>query len=272
MFDHLDPQCCTANLAAGGKEEALRALAKLAAGSPLCNGISTDTILREMSAREQQGSTGFGREIAIPHARLEGMSGFLLYLAVAPKGIDFDAIDRKKVKLFCVILGPKEEVQEHIKALSAVSGVLRRPGVVRELLAAPSPVALVESFQRHTRGNGQSVAATRKMKLVLVILYLDEFLYDILEFFIEEGIAGATVIDSSGMGEYISNIPLFAEFIGFMKQNKNHSKTILALVPETRVDAVVEGIEGITGDLDKKQGAMIIALDVSLYKGTMKMM
>ena len=98
------------------------------------------------------------------------------------------------------------------------------------------------------------------------------FLNDILEFFIEAGVDGATVIESFGMGEYISNIPLFADFIGFMQKNKNQSRTILALVPEDRVQELVEGIEEITGDLDKKQGAMVLALDVPFYKGTMRML
>ena len=57
-----------------------------------------------------------------------------------------------------------------------------------------------------------------------------------------------------------------------MKANRNHSRTILALVPEDRVQEIVDGIEAITGDLDKKQGAMVMALDVPFYKGTMQML
>ena len=57
-----------------------------------------------------------------------------------------------------------------------------------------------------------------------------------------------------------------------MQKNKNQSRTILALVPEERVQQIVEGIEEITGDLDKKQGAMVYVVDVPFYKGTMKML
>ena len=57
-----------------------------------------------------------------------------------------------------------------------------------------------------------------------------------------------------------------------MQKNKNQSRTIIALVPEGRVEAIVEGIEEITGDLDKKQGAMVYVVDVPFYKGTMKML
>ena len=110
------------------------------------------------------------------------------------------------------------------------------------------------------------------MKLLILTLYVEDFIYSILEFFIQEGVEGANILESFGMGQYISNIPLFADFIGFMKESKNRSKTILALIPEDRIDSIIQGIEDITGDLDKKQGAMIMTLDVSFYKGTMKMM
>ena len=89
---------------------------------------------------------------------------------------------------------------------------------------------------------------------------------------IEEGIDGATILESSGMGHYISNIPLFASFIGFMNEDRNRSNTILATVPESRVERMVKGIEEITGDLDKTQGAMIMVMDVAFSKGSMKMM
>ncbi|MFW6229278.1 MAG: hypothetical protein ACOC2V_07435, partial [Alkalispirochaeta sp.] len=114
--------------------------------------------------------------------------------------------------------------------------------------------------------------ATRVMKLMLVNLYVDEFLYRVLELFIEEGIEGATILESAGMGQYISNVPLFADFIGFMNESKHKSKTILALVPEEHVDELIDGIEEITGDLDKKQGAMVLVLDVAKYRGSMGML
>ena len=92
------------------------------------------------------------------------------------------------------------------------------------------------------------------------------------EFFIEEGIDGATVLESSGMGHYISNIPLFASFIGFMNEDKNRSRTIVAMVPENKVNDIIQGIERITGDLDKKEGAMVFTVDASFHKGSMRML
>lgn len=74
------------------------------------------------------------------------------------------------------------------------------------------------------------------------------------------------------MGTYISAIPIFASFLGFMREDRNQSKTILFVVPEDREKRIIAGIESITGNLDKKEGAMIITTEISLMRGTMELM
>lgn len=254
------------------KEEVVRALADLATGSPLLKDLSSETIYEQLMERESQGSTGFGNEIAIPHARIEGMEEFLLYIAVSKRGVEFDAMDKKRVKVFFVILGPAEQVNEHLKILASVSRMLGHTNLKKELLGANTRTVVYETFVKNiAEGTGQK-KEKQKMKALFIILFIDDFLNEILEFFIQAGIDGATIIDSFGMGEYISNVPLFATFIGFMNENKTRSKTLLTMIPEDREKDILEGIEEITGDLDKKQGAMIITMDVSFYKGSMKML
>ena len=66
--------------------------------------------------------------------------------------------------------------------------------------------------------------------------------------------------------------PSLQGFLSFMNDRTNRSKTIQALIPDESISDVVEGIEAITGDLDKKQGAALFVTAVSLWKGTMKML
>ena len=267
-----DIKSCSCGIKAKKKDDVLKKLAKLAVKSDKLKGFSENEIYTKLIERENQGSTGFGNEIAIPHARIKGMEEFLLFIVTDTKGVEFDTLDKKKVRLIFVILGPEESVNEHLQILASISRAMSREKVKKELLGVSSEAALVEVFLKNTMEKEESSVTKQKMKLMLLVLYLDEFLYHILEFFIQEGIEGATIIDSSGMGEYISSIPLFATFIGFMNEKKNHSKTIMVLIPENKEADIVEGIERITGDLDKKEGAMILTTDISLYKGSMKMM
>lgn len=273
LIEIIDRKCCAVNFKATDKDDVLKEISEMAFRSSLMENIDRDMLYKKLKDREDQGSTGFGDGIAMPHARIEGMDKFLVFIITSAKGVEFDSLDKKKVKLIFVILGPAEAVQDHLKILATISRTLGSSAVVRnEIMKAQTNTALYEAFIRHSRLSTGSSGKTRKMKLLYVILYIEDFLYDILEFFIQMGIDGTTIIESSGMGEYISNVPMFAEFIGFMKENKNMSKTLMTLVPEDKIDDVIEGIEVITGDLDKKQGAMIIVTDISYFKGTMKMM
>ena len=265
-------ECCATDLAGKTKDEVLRQLAGLAARCDAVSAVGEEAVYQLLRDREAQGSTGFGDGVALPHARVAGLTEFVVFLAVSPKGVDFDALDRKKCHLLCVILGPAEAVGDHLKTRAAVSRIAGNGAARRELIGAAGPTALYESFMRRASGAAPDGTPRRAMKLFIVILYFEEFLYDVLQLFIQEGIDGATILESSGMGQYISNVPLFAEFIGFMQERKNQSKTIIALVPEDRSKSIIDGIEAITGDLDKKQGAMIINLDVSFSKGSMQMM
>ena len=272
IYSILDKQSCSVDLRAGTKDEALRALAALAVKSAKAETVDPETIYQLLAERESQGSTGFGNEIAIPHARVEGMQEFLLYVATVPRGVDFEAMDKKKVKIFFVILGPAEAVNEHLKILASVSRAIGHTNVKNELVRSVSVTALYEAFLRNVAEGPGETKEQRKMQMLLLNLYDEDLLYPILELFIEEGIDGATILDSAGMGRYISNVPLFADFIGFMRQNKNQSKTLITLVPEEHVDDLVARIEEVTGDLDKKQGAMIMVLDIAMFRGTMKML
>lgn len=266
--------CCEPRLAGRTRDEALASLAELAVRSPVLSGVDARDVFAALREREDQGSTGFGNEVALPHARIPGMSSFLVFTAISRRGVSFDALDRKKVRLFFVILGPPEEVTPHLRILAGISRAMGHTPLKKELLAARSSDALAETMLRHLGENtgGPSSQDREVMKLLFVNLYVEEYLYEVMGALVEGGIEGATILDSTGMGQYVSSVPLFAEFIGFMKENRNFSKTILAMVPERDISRTVERIEEITGNLDTHDGAVILVMDVARYRGSMKMM
>lgn len=272
MMDVLRPECCSVSLSARDKEGVLRSIAELACRNPGVAQVGADTVYRHLKDREDQGSTGFGNGVALPHARIEGLQEFVIGVAVAPRGVDFQALDKKKSRIIVFILGPKDATGEHLKALAAISRQLNNPRVRDELVKAGSAVSLHESLARRFGGGDEKREERQAKKLIYVVLYMEELLYEVLEYFLEQGIDGATILEGAGMGQYISNVPLYAEFIGFMQERKNHSQTIMALIPADRETQIIQGIEAITGDMDTTQGAMVMTVDVGFYKGTMKMM
>lgn len=271
LFDITEESACAVNIPGTTRDAVLAEIGRIAARCPALRKVPETEIVARLLEREQQGSTGFGGGIAIPHARFKEATDFVFFIVTTRKGVAFEAIDGKKVRVFFVLLGPEERVRDHLKILATVSNIISHTNVARELTNATSPSALREVFLTKSRDN-QQPRRQAKSKLLILILYEEDYFYEILDYFLESGLDGATIIDSAGMGEFISKMPLFASYIGFMNEQKNHSRTLLVMVPEPQIDGIINGIEAITGDLDQKQGAMLITLDVAFSKGSMQIL
>ncbi|MGM0597901.1 MAG: PTS sugar transporter subunit IIA [Myxococcota bacterium] len=272
LYKILDKNCCQTKLSIKTKTEALKKISVQAKKSEILSDLSEDFIFNQLNEREKQGSTGFGNGIALPHARLKELEQFLFFIITVPGGVKFEASDKKKVKLFFVVFGPADQPEEYLKILAEISRTISSKKLFNSLIKSSSSEALYETFLKETRFMENKGDKKEKLKLLFLVLYIDDLIYDILEFFIQEDIEGATILESTGMGQYVSAIPLFAGFLNFMSEKKNHSKTIIATIPESKLQTITAGIEKITGDLNEKQGAMIFTVDISHYKGSMKML
>ena len=102
----LDKNLIDIKFSARSKDEAIKKIARAACGSVLLRGYSEDDIYRVINAREEMGTTGFGRGIAMPHARIKGLSDFVVFVLVSKKGVEYESVDSKKTSIFCVILAP----------------------------------------------------------------------------------------------------------------------------------------------------------------------
>jgi len=124
-------------LRAADKASLLGALAR-AAGEAL--GLPPADIAAALAAREALGSTGTGRGIAVPHARIATLAAPSGFFARLDRPVAFDSVDGQPVDLVFLLLSPEADA-EHLRALAAVSRRLRTPGVA-EALRNAAPAAL----------------------------------------------------------------------------------------------------------------------------------
>lgn len=271
ITEKMDIRLMRVDFAASSKDAALRQIAGIAAQSPTLAGIEQDVLYAHLAEREAAVTTGLGNGVAIPHARIDGLKDFVVFVLIAPRGIDFAALDKKRVHLFFVVFAPGERVAEHLQLLAAISRLLSQAPVRREMLKSTDPAVLYEIVGRSIDPDAHIPTKDETMKLLYIILYYEDDLQGVLEYLIDQGIEGATVIESKGMGAYVSTIPLFAGLLRFMRDDRNASHTIMTLIPARHEQVIVRGVEQITGDLTTRQGAMLMTLDVSLHRGTMSM-
>lgn len=106
------------------------------------------------------------------------------------------------------------------------------------------------------------------MKLIIFILNQEERLEEILEAFLELGINGATILDSIGMGRILAHdIPIFAGFQNLLHDTRPGNKTILSVVPEKKIERIIQAIEQIIGSLDDPGNGVFISLPIDYVKG-----
>ena len=72
-------------------------------------------------AREQLGSTGLGKGIAIPHCRVPLCKDIMGMLITLEDPVDFDAVDGKPVDILFVLIVPEQEMDEHVRTLAGLA-------------------------------------------------------------------------------------------------------------------------------------------------------
>jgi len=104
---------------------------------------SKDTILKELMAREELGSTGIGQGVAIPHTRTSEVTTHMACFGTSRTGVDFNSLDGDPVYLVFLLLSPKsvppEKAGDSLKILSAVSRLLKDKFFRQAMRGAESP-------------------------------------------------------------------------------------------------------------------------------------
>jgi PTS system nitrogen regulatory IIA component len=139
LADFLDCDAIKTALPGGNKRSLMKQIAELAAQRL---GVAPAAALAGLNEREQLGSTGFGLGVAIPHAKIEGLSRIYGLFARLAEPVDYKAIDGRPVDLVFLLLSPPDAGAEHLKALAAISRVARDAATLERLRGARSRDAL----------------------------------------------------------------------------------------------------------------------------------
>jgi PTS system nitrogen regulatory IIA component len=135
----LKPEAVRVLSAASSKKRLFHELGGIA---ELAYGVKQSDAVDALQERESLGPTGVGHGVALPHARLEGLSEVVGALVLLEKPIDFDAVDRQPVDLAFALFAPSDAGVEHLKALALISRTLRNPAICAKLRANSDPATL----------------------------------------------------------------------------------------------------------------------------------
>lgn len=142
VFDAIIPE-----LKATNRDEAIRELVESLAAAGAVPKKNTDDITKVVLQRESQATTGIGKGVALPHAKLKGIKKPIGTIGRSSEGIDFSALDSKPVFSVILLLSSPDDPDEHLQAMEAIFKHVQRDIFRKFLRQSETKQTIVELIQ-----------------------------------------------------------------------------------------------------------------------------
>ena len=110
-------------------------------------GMSEDdaaAIAKSVITRENQGSTGFGKGVAVPHVKHPAVTRIAATIGRSSAGVDFAALDRAPVYIVVLLLSPPDKPDQHLASMENIFRHLQRDNFRRFLRQAPGKPEIID--------------------------------------------------------------------------------------------------------------------------------
>ena len=104
--------------------------------------------LNDIFKREDMGSTGIGKRIALPHAKTKAVDELMITFGISRNGISYNSVDDENVNIFFMFLCPENKTREYLKVLARISRLIREEKFVNDLLKATSNQEILELIRK----------------------------------------------------------------------------------------------------------------------------
>ncbi len=134
-------------LKASARDDAIDELIESLADAGAIPRKSVPEVRKAVLAREQQATTGIGRGVGLPHAKLKGIKRPIATIGRSPAGIDFSALDSKPVFSVILLLSSPDNPDEHLQAMEVIFKHVQRDMFRKFLRQSETREAIVDLIQ-----------------------------------------------------------------------------------------------------------------------------
>jgi PTS system fructose-specific IIA component/PTS system nitrogen regulatory IIA component len=142
MSDFVVREAIIPELAGTTKESVIREMVESLRVAGYFKATEPEEIVKAILKREQLGSTGIGRGVAIPHTKHNSVERLIGTVAVSKPGVAFDSVDGEPVYVLVLLVSPQDRPGDHLRALENVARSMREDGFVRSLRQATTRDAI----------------------------------------------------------------------------------------------------------------------------------
>ena len=150
--DFIVTDAIIADLQAQDRDSAIRELVTSLASAGGIDPSAVEDVVAALVKREQNGSTGFGKGVAVPHAKHPAVKKMAGTLGRSTGGIDFAALDHQPVYSIVLLLSPENQPQQHLQAMNIVFSNLQKDMFRRFLRQSETREAILELLDEADQG------------------------------------------------------------------------------------------------------------------------
>ncbi|MEI8214166.1 MAG: PTS sugar transporter subunit IIA [Planctomycetota bacterium] len=121
----ISPKAIRSELTSSTKEGVIAELVDALVSAGDIKAADKDDIVKAILKREELGSTGIGRGVAVPHTKHASVEKLIGTVGVSAEGLDFESLDGQKASLFFLLVSPPDRPGDHLRALENISRQLR---------------------------------------------------------------------------------------------------------------------------------------------------
>ena len=140
FVDFVSRDAIRTHVEADSKPQVIRAMAESLQKAGKIAADELEGIVDAILKREELGSTGIGRGVAVPHTKHASVRELVGAVAISTDGVDFDSLDGEKVHLLFLLVSPPDRPGDHLRALENISRQLRDDTFCRFLKQSKEPI------------------------------------------------------------------------------------------------------------------------------------
>ena len=132
------------DLKATTKDEAIREIVNSLRAAGKVAAEHTEAIISAIMKREELGSTGIGRGVAVPHTKHTSVDSIVATVALSVDGLDFAALDGEVVHIIFLLISPPDRPGEHLRGLETITRHLKSDDFCSFLRQSKTPSQVMD--------------------------------------------------------------------------------------------------------------------------------
>lgn len=147
LTEFVVPDAILPELKADSKESAIRQMVGSLKQAGKIREADEEAIITAILKREELGSTGIGRGVAVPHTKHASVETIISTVALCHDGLDFESLDGGDVYILFLLVSPPDRPGDHLRGLETITRYLKKDDFCNFLRQATTQAQVVDLLQ-----------------------------------------------------------------------------------------------------------------------------